>query len=1138
MNYSLAELTQRMSGKSITLGWDAVVFMNRAKVNSLLEQQYITRFNRDSFMKQITGAVNMTPDGQEILELSGLILSQPRLSFETASLRNSRVTATMDIVSGSVSYVRKGSNEVPGSVLYSYKVTANQGCTLTMDINLAESQGTVNEQGKVIVDIAEGYNCRCNLVNEEKAQEKLGLFFNALYKEQNADDRVYELGMLDLRDVDLLAPRSFIIRTMATEPGALRDSDDYGEGAVVLMVRTKGNPEEGDEPSEGKLDYLIPNDVDPATGNAKYSGAVVLASRAVFDWYFQYPIQNMLGQGTIFERANESNEVARSLKAVSGSLPLPSYHHRWYDSAGRTEEVASVGKHQLDFFNIVSDKALKILPSPDAALSISWYSGIQKKPFQVHIWDFLAGHSYYDSDTEVEADVNIVFDPVVDPSTNKLLFKVRDLKADFSFDYQAVFLSYSDYEFQLGLLTKYAPSVENELLSHKTFFQNASQFQSFGIPEINALAISNLFFPEKNALQLTDARLPGDLLMLGQIAPKETTFTLSPLLPVIKAGDSINFDIVQLTRRASEVSWTVRSVDGVRALGTIDNGTYTAPAVQLLNGSASRNVVTATYLDEVTGKEVTASALVTVVMAGVVVTPAITLIDMAKPESVKLKASTLGSGSLKWSLRDNIGSLLVDGSEATYTPPTTELPDGTFQAVLFDVEDTITGDKTVATVLLRHGTYSLDISPALHPGLRPADSALLKVSGDVEPGMYKWEVVAGEGEVDPATGIFTAPPVISLPYSVVKISAEGDFFDHYGYSVIHLSEHARQSKWFKLDVFEFEVTEMPPTVYANGLQQAKVVVRVRPVDVDEKEVMLSDAELASLCLVTADQKIPLPQVGVGGVSKGDKWHYTEQADERYDPYPRAGLTSPVAPKNNSTQGVQVKEFYVQCHKIEDLRIAAMLYSDSYKPFYTNPGTDDGEANRKVIHLIAKEPPQGGTVGGVVLTFGNPGMPNEWPTRVEGGENEDDLSTLDYYYLKLKIHDVQKKIKRVEFAGNTSMVKWESNTTLEDVHSLTGYAFGDQKDEQGDTILHVDEILLRRINGQVQPPKLTVDRGNPVPDGEVLFSVQRREYWQFDRYTNADFERALDVSVYDNYGNKHSILISFDGTNRNRLKIVG
>ena len=1135
MTYSLAELTRRMSGKSITLGWDAVVFMNRAKVNNLLEQQYITRFTRDSFMKQITGTASMTPDGQEVLELSGLILSQPRLSFETASMRNSRATATMDIVSGSVSYVRKGSKEVPGSVLYSFVVTANQGCTLTMDIDLAASKGTVNEQGKVIVDIGEGYNCRCNLVNEEKAQEQLGVFFKALYMAQKPEDRVYELGMLDLRDVDQLAPRSFIIRTMATEQGALRHSDDYGEGAVVLMVRTKGNPNEGEEPLEGALDYLIPNDVDPITGEAKYSGAVVLASRAVFDWYFQHPIEDMLGHGTIFERDNESNQVARSLKAVSGSLPLPGYYHQWYYSAGREEQVGSVGEHTLAFNNPMSDRALRITPTVDASLSLVWDFVKFNQPFQVRIWDFLVGKKYYDSDGEIFGGVRVVFDPIVDPADNTLLFKVRELAADFSFNYEPVIDSYLHSEFHSEFYNKCIPAVRNQLDQYEYFFKDAANFHSFGIPEINALAISNLLFPGENALQLLDARLPGDLLMVGQIDPKETTFTLAPLLPVIKAGESITFDIVQLTRRSTEVRWTVRSVDGARALGAIDNGTYTAPGVQLLDGSASRNVVTATYIDEVTGKEVTASALVTVVMASVVVTPAITLIDMSARKSVKLKASTLGSGSLKWTPRDNIGSLVADGSEAIYTPPTTELPDGTLQAVLFDVEDTLTGDKAVATVLLRQGVYSLDISPAIHPGLRPASSALLKVAGDFEPARYKWEVVVGGGEVNPATGIFTAPSAISLPYSVVKITAEDDLFDHHGYSVIYLSEHARQSEWLSLDLFEFEVSDMPPTVYANGLQQARVVVRVKPTDVNGTEVELSATELASLCLVTADQKIPLPQVGVDGVAKGNKWHCTELENELYDPYPRQGLASPVAQRHSSTKKIQVKEFYVQCHKIQDLRVAAMLISDSYKPFFTNGKLEDGEANRKVINLVAKEPPQGGTVGGVVLTFGNPG---EWPTRVEGGDDEDDLSSLDYYYLKLKINDVQKKIMRVEFGGNSSMVKWESNTNLEDVHSFTGYAFGDQKNEQGDTILHVDEILLRRINGQVQPPRLTVYSGHLMNEGEVLISLQRREYWQFDRYMEVDFERALDVTVTDNYGNKHPVRIGFDGTNRNRLKIVG
>ncbi|NNA18993.1 hypothetical protein HBN82_24445 [Pseudomonas lundensis] len=73
-NYSLAELSQNMLGKSVTLGWDAVVFMNRSKVNSLLEQQYIARFKKPSFLKTINAEVAMTPDGMEVLELGGVNL--------------------------------------------------------------------------------------------------------------------------------------------------------------------------------------------------------------------------------------------------------------------------------------------------------------------------------------------------------------------------------------------------------------------------------------------------------------------------------------------------------------------------------------------------------------------------------------------------------------------------------------------------------------------------------------------------------------------------------------------------------------------------------------------------------------------------------------------------------------------------------------------------------------------------------------------------------------------------------------------------------------------------------------------------------------------------------------------------------
>lgn len=391
-NYSLAELSQNMLGKSVTLGWDAVVFMNRSKVNSLLEQQYITRFKKPSFLKTINAEVAMTPDGMEVLELGGVILNQPRLSFESASLRDSRVKATMDIVSGSVSYRFKGSNQVAGSIIYGYTVTAQQGFSLTMDVDLTKGAGTVTDEGKVIIDIGDAYNCRCNLVTESKAQVELGEFFKTLFMNQKPEDRVYELGMLDLGDAGALAPKSFLIRTMATEEGKILGSDTYGDGAVVLCVNTMGNPVEGDDPSDKGLDYLIPNDLDPVNGKAKYSGALVLASRVLFDWYIQYPVQKMVGNRVLFERVTESNQIARSLRAVDGALSIPSFYHKWYDSPGRREYGLSLGDHNFKLYNSeVSDKALTISVTPDAALTVKWASGLQKQKFHVHIWDFVGG---------------------------------------------------------------------------------------------------------------------------------------------------------------------------------------------------------------------------------------------------------------------------------------------------------------------------------------------------------------------------------------------------------------------------------------------------------------------------------------------------------------------------------------------------------------------------------------------------------------------------------------------------------------------------------------------------------------------------------------------------------------------------
>lgn len=1123
-NYSFSELTRRLTGKSVTLQWDAVVFLNRAKVNTLLEQQYIRRIKKDSFMKRISGALAMTPDGGEYLEVNGLVLGEPKISFEEASLLDSKAKATMEIRSGTVSYVRKGTLQVPALILYTYEISAHQGFTVTLDIKLEQSKGTVNEQGEVVVDFAGGDNWRCNLVNNANSQKMLGDFFKAQYAQQKPEDRVYTLGKLNLRDVDLLAPRSFITRTMATDEGKIRTSDNYGDGAVVMFIRCKGNPKEGAYPGEGAIDYLIPNDRDPQ-GKAIYSGAMVLSSRVMFDWYFQYQITNKIGHNLRLERSSESDYIARKLTAIAGEIELGSFYYKYWEYVFEYFELYTVGPASYKLFNDPGENGLTI-SAKDGVLSARC-KGAQ--PMRCRVYrSYWGSEEYREVDIYINSDIEFIFDPVVEPF-NKIVFKARaDVEPSVSFDYSGIEAAPDIVDY---VQSRFKEVYDAEAAKVVKLFKDSAINDNFDIPDLNVMAISNVLFPEENALQLTEARLTGDLYTCGHIDPKETTFTLEPLMPVIKAGQQQQFTIRQLGYRAANVTWSVRSVDGARAAGSIDNqGLYTAADAQLLEGNAVRNVVTATYQDPVTREEVTASALTTVVLAGVVVTPALVQINMRddNAETVTLKATTLGAGPLKWTLRGNQGSLSTNqGGEVIYTRPQTP-PAGSLETVLIDVEDELTHEKAIASVLLLNGTFSLVVTPALHSGLRPGSRALLQGPEGVS---LEWSVVAGEGQVDRDTGEFTAPTVISQPYSIVKGSVAGLVS---GYCIIHLSNHAKSSNWFALDVFDFVVEPSTPTkVWANGLQQAKVTVRIKPAEYNgaPDPLELSDTEFDSIRLVSANEHIALPETGEDGVPEGGKWHYNA-TENGYKQFPDLVAHSPsTTPGQTRAAKMHIKEFFVQCHKVESLLVSARIRSDSGEFFFSNPNKDDGEVNKKAINLVAAPPPDSGEIGQVILTFGD-----KEPDRVEGYEDDFTLENTYYYFLKLLIRGVQVPIKNIQFVGNSSMVKWESDTQLEDVHSITGYALPNDRNSEGQQILHIDEILVRRLGGTAPTP--IVNPSWPVPDGQVLFSLHRRQHWRYDKYTKSDFDSALKVLVYDVYGNKHSVNISFEGSNRNRLKING
>lgn len=1103
---SLNGLLQWMQGKSVTLGWDAVVTMNRAKVNQLLEQQYIARFNQNSFLPRIHGNVALNDNG-EVLDLTGLLLSHPRLSFETASLQDSRARLTMDIVSGMVAYKSNASGSAP-RISSSFAISEQHGFQLVMDVDLAAVMGSVDHKGEVSLDLGEAYNFTCNLVEHSLPQQAVGEFFHKLFQRQPPGFRRYVLGLLDFDPDDKLAPRSFTVLTQAAPGGRDVRSDSYGEGAVVLLVRTRESQYEGQLPGdESEFRYLIPDDREAGSGKPLYSGSLILSSRAVFDWHLHSYLQDLIGHGLALERVSEASDLALELRARSGEWLLDNVDTYFTDG--------------FDYFTIKNNDPLTLPFASNAADSVPFEVTTMAGGLLRFHWKGGNTVSFYftkktgHNERAENADLRLVHELVfhlkasVDPETSVVTFE-RVAGGSSQVSVQKV-------SGDIELAPHFARHVE-ALLKRVVDTMN-DQLQRIRLPGLDLFAINHLLFPEQNALLLTRAAIPGDLALFGQINPKHTALKLEPSIVHVLAGATQQFAVLEshLSGKAGAITWSVRSIDGSsasdgrRSGDEIDQkGLFTAPPRERMLGKAVRYVVTAAR-EESDGQIFTTSALVVVVAEALVVTPSMVTVEAGEVEPVTLKAAALGGGSIKWSLRKGPGSLQANGNQAFYIPPESIEP--RMDSALVEAEDTRTGARAVATVILSRGFFFLNVNPPFHPGLAPGATTLVRwVKEEGDSDEAQWSVIAGDGTVDPVTGEFTAPKTISMPYSVVMATVgEGSRADR-GYSIIHQSEYATEAKWSTLQVFELKAMS-PLQLFYNGQQQVAVQIEVAATDVDNIPQTISDTELNSIVLVDAFTLEPLARVDEGGVPEDGGWAYNEtRNDYRFYPGGRATADDPVG------QASRIRTLYVQTRSDAVTTIAAMLTRDDLMPFYSNP---NGNGEPGTLEPIPERPP-------------SPALDTyEFKaTRVEGEEDNDyHLETVDYYILQLFNSGERISFMNIEFEERSGMVQWESRQFEEDVVSFTGYAF------YGDEFLRFDKGLYDHLPENNRPVP-DVASGEGSPQGGLLISLHRTQHWKFDLACERSYARTMKLRILDEFGNLHRLQVKFKSPlDRNELVVV-
>lgn len=277
MSNSMQQLLASMQRGEVTQGWGAISAFGRARLNRLLEQQFVASFNEFSFLPPFSvEKIYLSDDQSEWMQLQAVVLSKPLLSFETASLDNSRATLTLGIMAGTVNTYSKSVGK-PLTLLSSYTLAEQQGYSLIMNINLSMVVGEVERRGRVTLDLRNSLSFKCNLAEQIGAQNRIGEAFAGFVRALPRHKRVFELGTLDLKGYNALTPTTFYIRTQAAPGAKNAKSANYGEGGVLIFIALRGKPSPGYFPGEGSgFPYFIPDDRD-GQSNDLYSAALVIS---------------------------------------------------------------------------------------------------------------------------------------------------------------------------------------------------------------------------------------------------------------------------------------------------------------------------------------------------------------------------------------------------------------------------------------------------------------------------------------------------------------------------------------------------------------------------------------------------------------------------------------------------------------------------------------------------------------------------------------------------------------------------------------------------------------------------------------------------------------------------------------------
>ena len=262
MDYTTAELLKWLGEQSRLLGWDMIFFIDGGKINSVLRQESIRRFNTENNFPPISGYI---PNGAgRRFALFKCSLYLPRMTFDV-NLAGSKAHLHMAIAQANAYALAKQGNH--WNVRQLDVIGPLQSAVLSLDIDLAESVGSVDECDTIKLDLSntENFSLPCYTGETRPLTDFFRQKFSALTDAQ----RQYPIGKLADTGSGVFRPESFALRTQARG----RNGNDV-EGAIVILSQL--NAGAGGNFPGADYKYGIPKDGDYSASVLFDSGRLVL----------------------------------------------------------------------------------------------------------------------------------------------------------------------------------------------------------------------------------------------------------------------------------------------------------------------------------------------------------------------------------------------------------------------------------------------------------------------------------------------------------------------------------------------------------------------------------------------------------------------------------------------------------------------------------------------------------------------------------------------------------------------------------------------------------------------------------------------------------------------------------------------